>query len=315
LPADVQMYGVIHGGNLLRFIEEAGDIVATTYCNRYVDDDKKLHLLIAALASVEQSDFIHSVKLGSKLEAEAQVIYTSKRSLQVIVNVWNADVFKKNSRKLCHRSVLWYVPLDLHDATRSVSVKPLSFINLELHSKAHTTYVAKKAQRKPRPSALIFDPDFCIMPKQNVECSSSYIINPEHCGLGHYCKGGVLLKWMDEITGGYATTYCGIPCVTASVDTCEFYWKIPLGSYITISVVPVFYSKRTIELRATAYLEQLGGERVAHQIVADAFFTFAMVGNSNETVPAFFPKTEEDKQLFEIRKRRYEQRKTTTKSL
>jgi len=34
LPDDANIYGNVHGGTILKLIEDAGTIIATRYCNR-----------------------------------------------------------------------------------------------------------------------------------------------------------------------------------------------------------------------------------------------------------------------------------------
>ena len=47
LPIDANVYGNVHGGTILKMIEDAGTIIATRYCNRAtfrseVSDDLKI---------------------------------------------------------------------------------------------------------------------------------------------------------------------------------------------------------------------------------------------------------------------------------
>ena len=54
LPDDTNPSGNVHGGTILKLIEQAGSIVATRHCNANSDSQDKL---IAVLVRVEQMDF------------------------------------------------------------------------------------------------------------------------------------------------------------------------------------------------------------------------------------------------------------------
>jgi len=80
LPPDIQIFGIIHGGILLKWIEEAGDIVASRFCNRFASGDDwrkntsgEHRPAVAVLASVESVDFKQAMKLGNTVELHAQV--------------------------------------------------------------------------------------------------------------------------------------------------------------------------------------------------------------------------------------------------
>jgi len=126
-------------------------------------------------------------------------------------------------------------------------------------------------------------------------------------------QGGNVLKWMDELTGCLAISYYRQQCLTASIDAVNFYKKIPLGAYVTISARPVFASINTLDIESIVFIEHLDGERVEFERVVDAFFTFVMMGRESpidqKLTPPLELVTEEDKILFQERLQRYKARK------
>jgi acyl-CoA hydrolase len=56
------------------------------------DDNGEKKSPIAALAYVEKTDFISPVKLGDFLQVETQIIYTSARSIRVLVSAYGSNL-------------------------------------------------------------------------------------------------------------------------------------------------------------------------------------------------------------------------------
>lgn len=59
---------------------------------RVQDDVGQTKSPIAALAYVEKTDFIRPVKLGDFLQIETQIVYTSTRSIRVLVSVYGSNL-------------------------------------------------------------------------------------------------------------------------------------------------------------------------------------------------------------------------------
>ena len=62
---------------------------------------------------------------------------------------------------------------------------------------------------------------------------SDYVIQPVHCGYNSICKGGPVMRWIDESAGVAVMRHCRTPCVTASIDSMRFYSNVPAGECIT----------------------------------------------------------------------------------
>lgn len=124
LPDDANIAGNVHGGTILKMVEESGAIVATRWCNMnhnvwvfYFDfctvagavyfwaymvwllllwfhrtSETDPNASNALLVRIEHMDFLHPVHIGQVAHVEATIVYTSSRSLLVIAKASGEDV-------------------------------------------------------------------------------------------------------------------------------------------------------------------------------------------------------------------------------
>ncbi len=79
VAADANPAGNVHGGTLLRLVDEAGLIVATRHANRNRTADQPT--LGAALARIETMSFLAPVFIGQVAHANSRVTFTSPSSI------------------------------------------------------------------------------------------------------------------------------------------------------------------------------------------------------------------------------------------
>ena len=56
-----------------------------------------------------------------------------------------------------------------------------------------------------------------------------HLVSPSDCVQSGFCRGGVILKMMDECAGMVAAKHCKTNIVTASLDATNFHQKVPKG--------------------------------------------------------------------------------------
>ncbi|KAG9462284.1 hypothetical protein GDO78_014470, partial [Eleutherodactylus coqui] len=86
-PDDANIAGNVHGGTILKMIEEAGAIISTRHCNSQSGEK-----CVAALARVERTDFLSPMSIGEVGHVSAEISYTSKHSVEVQVNVMAENI-------------------------------------------------------------------------------------------------------------------------------------------------------------------------------------------------------------------------------
>jgi len=102
-PQDANIYGNVHGGTIMRLIDNAGSIAAFRHAHRNI-----------VTASVDRLDFLSPVYIGNLVILKASVNYVSRTSMEVGVRV-EAECLQTGARAHCASAFLTFVALDEAD--------------------------------------------------------------------------------------------------------------------------------------------------------------------------------------------------------
>ncbi|KAM9785820.1 cytosolic acyl coenzyme A thioester hydrolase [Neosynchiropus ocellatus] len=305
-PDDANIMGNIHGGTILKIIEEAGCVVCTRHCN---DDDEE-HCL-AALVRVEKAEFLCPVFIGEVAHACAEIIFTSEHSLEVQVKVIAENILT-GTKRLVNKAVLWYVPISLQNIDKIMEVPLIKYSSAELEEEGRKRYEAQKVRRletNTTPEDVVSDPP--ISETHTVGASQSnlvQLIGPGDCSLHDFANGGVIMKLMDEVAGIVAARHCSSKIVTGSVQELNFRRKIKKGSVVTVSGRLTFVSTCSLEIEVLVDATVLMEAKEVKYRAASGFFIYICLGKDNKPQPAPPLKIqgEEEQRRFEEGKARYQ---------
>ncbi|XP_052509630.1 cytosolic acyl coenzyme A thioester hydrolase isoform X3 [Budorcas taxicolor] len=223
-PDDANVAGNVHGGTVLKMIEEAGAIISTRHCN-----SQNGERCVAALARVERTDFLSPMCIGEVAHVSAEITYTSKHSVEVQVHVMSENILT-GTKKLTNKATLWYVPLSLKNVDKVLEVPPVVYSRQEQEEEGRKRYEAQKLERMETKwrNGDIVQP--VLNPEPNTvsysQSSLIHLVGPSDCTLHGFVHGGVTMKLMDEVAGIVAARHCKTNIVTASVDAINFHDKI-----------------------------------------------------------------------------------------
>ncbi|XP_041130033.1 cytosolic acyl coenzyme A thioester hydrolase-like isoform X6 [Polyodon spathula] len=279
-PDDANIVGNVHGGTILKMIEEAGGIISTRHCNKQPGDR-----CVAALARVERTDFLHPMLIGEVAHVSAELTYTSRHSVEVQVNVMSENILT-GSKKLTNKATLWYVPFSLENVDKVTDVPQIEYASPEQEEEGKKRYEAQKMERlesKERNGEAIIP-----------------VISP-----------GVTMKLMDEVAGIVAARHCKTNIVTASVDAINFHRKIKKGCVVTVSGRMTFTSNKSMEIEVFVDADPLVETAKGKYRAVSAFFTYISLDKDGKPLPVTSLKleTQEEKKRFEEGKVRYLQTK------
>ena len=323
LPDDTNPLGNVHGGTILKLIEQAGAVVSARHCNSVSDSGKTPGPLITALARVEHMDFYEPMYVGEVAQLHAAVTYASPHSVEVTVDVWAENVLT-GRRRHTNTATLWYVafPVGGKDLMAKVAPVPqLKGLTEEEASAGLKRYKAQKSSRaeannsKSRRQGLTHPNTYHPMsevPEHTVFASQTTLatlILPSDCANGSHLMGGALMKMMDNAAGICAARHCRSRVVTACIDAIDFHHPVFNGEVVFCTARLVFCSSKSMEVEVITEAEGLtpGSRRVANT----AYFTFVSLGPDKRAreVPPLKVSSEEEQQRFEEGKARYEKRK------
>ncbi|XP_044138073.1 cytosolic acyl coenzyme A thioester hydrolase isoform X1 [Bufo gargarizans] len=318
-PDDANIAGNVHGGTILKMIEEAGAIISTRHCNSQSGEK-----CVGTLARVERTDFLSPMCIGEVGHVSAEISYTSKHSVEVQVNVMAENILT-GANRLTNRATLWYVPLSLTNVDKVIQVPPIQYEKPEQEDEGRKRYESQKLERfqtKQRNGEYIVP---VVNPKQYTvgysQSSLIHLVGPSDCTLHGYVHGGVTMKLMDEVAGIVAARHCKTNIVTASVDAINFHRKIQKGCIITVSGRMTFTSNKSMEIEVFVDADTLVGDTQEQYRAVSAFFTYVSLSKDAKPlpVPQLVIETEEEKKRFEEGKGRYLQtkakRQTNSQSL
>ena len=100
MPAHANHYGNVHGGTILKLVDEAAFVVATRHARKNV-----------VTASIEDVHFEHRVKIGDILTLRAQLCYAGKTSMEVEVDI-ETEILKIGKFVNVGKALLTMVALD-----------------------------------------------------------------------------------------------------------------------------------------------------------------------------------------------------------
>uniref|UniRef100_A0A2R8ZAP4 palmitoyl-CoA hydrolase n=1 Tax=Pan paniscus TaxID=9597 RepID=A0A2R8ZAP4_PANPA len=282
-PDDANVAGNVHGGTILKMIEEAGAIISTRHCN-----SQNGERCVAALARVERTDFLSPMCIGEVAHVSAEITYTSKHSVEVQVNVMSENILT-GAKKLTNKATLWYVPLSLKNVDKVLEVPPVVYSRQEQEEEGRKRYEAQKLERMETKwrNGDIVQP--VLNPEPNTvsysQSSLIHLVGPSDCTLHGFVHGGVTMKLMDEVAGIVAARHCKTNIVTASVDAINFHDKIRKGCVITISGRMTFTSNKSMEIEVLVDADPVVDSSQKRYRAASAFFTYVSLSQEGRSLP------------------------------
>jgi uncharacterized protein (TIGR00369 family) len=107
-PMDANPYGNVHGGVILRLMDEAGGVAAIRHCRSRV-----------VTASIDSFSFHHPVFVGDLVMVKASVNWVGRSSMEVGVRV-EAENLRTGEVTHTSSGYLVYVSLDEHNVPKPV---------------------------------------------------------------------------------------------------------------------------------------------------------------------------------------------------
>ena len=99
-PTDVNFGGKVHGGMVMKWIDQAGYACATHWSGSY-----------CVTVYVGGIRFLKPIHIGSLVEVQAKVIYTGRTSMHISVDVWANDPKEDHLEKTTH-CIIIFVAVD-----------------------------------------------------------------------------------------------------------------------------------------------------------------------------------------------------------
>jgi acyl-CoA hydrolase len=136
-PFQSNTYGKIHGGEIMKMMDNAAGIIAHRHCRTFI-----------ATARVDQMEFHIPISIGNLVICEGRLTYVGKHSMEVLVTVLVDDLDADRPLKVALTSYFTLVAIDKNG--KPVPVPPLKVVTEEdkiLYEEGKARYLAYKATR------------------------------------------------------------------------------------------------------------------------------------------------------------------------
>lgn len=113
-PTDVNFGGKVHGGMVMKWIDQAAYACATGWSARYC-----VTIYVGGIR------FYKPIFIGALVEVHAKIIYTGKTSMHLAVDVWSRDIRLQETSKTTHCVIIFVALDDAGNPTEIPSWEPV----------------------------------------------------------------------------------------------------------------------------------------------------------------------------------------------
>jgi len=135
-PQDANQHGNVHGGVIMRMVDEAGALVAIRHASRPV-----------VTVAIDSMTFEEPILLGNLVMCSAELTYVGRTSMETRVEVVTEDPMHGTSQKT-NIAYLVYVALD--DAGRPAVVPEIDYKTDEERARAEQAKARQEYRKKQR---------------------------------------------------------------------------------------------------------------------------------------------------------------------
>lgn len=138
MPTDANPHGNVHGGVIMRVVDEVAGIVAHRHARRNV-----------VTARVDRMDFLEPVFVGNALTLEARLVYTGRTSMEVMVDITAENL---DTGEVVHTGTAWLTMIALNERGKPVPVPPVApetDADRQLHELGRQRYEARRKEKNP----------------------------------------------------------------------------------------------------------------------------------------------------------------------
>eukprot|EP00668_Euglena_longa_P048257 GGOE01065325.1.p1 GENE.GGOE01065325.1~~GGOE01065325.1.p1 ORF type:complete len:375 (+),score=75.47 GGOE01065325.1:74-1126(+) len=301
LPDDANHAGNVHGGTILKMIDQASFVVASRLCNRARSPEEPP--MMGTLSQMLQMDFFLPMYVGELAKLYAKSRFKPSGGVGVVVDVWAENVITGEIRHTNQADLCYSV---IHAETGDQLV-PCSELACRSPLSAYRENSASAATTTPSMESSSVGSPYRTSEDSTVHFAQ--LMLPGDCHKGNVVAGGVIMKMMDNAAAACAHKHCHTNVVTVSIETLVFNGQARLGDIVHVNARIVFVSAKSMDVLVDVEVEEpRTGKRFA---ATSGTFTFVSLDDNHKpvTVPAFLPKTKEEIKLFHAHAQRYEERR------
>lgn len=136
MPPDANPHGNVHGGVIMKVVDEVAGIVAHRHARRNV-----------VTARLDRMDFLEPVFVGNALTLDAQLAFTGRTSMEIMVDIRAENL---DTGEVVHTGTAWLTMIALNERGRPSAVPaahPETPQEKALHDLARERYEARRKEK------------------------------------------------------------------------------------------------------------------------------------------------------------------------
>lgn len=135
-PQDANSLGNVHGGVIMRLVDEAGGLVAMRHAGKPV-----------VTVAIDSMTFVEPILMGNLVQCHAELTYVGRTSMEVRVEVSAENPLERNER-VTNMAYLVYVALDVDG--RPTEVPGIDFDSDEERARAEQARARQDYRKRQR---------------------------------------------------------------------------------------------------------------------------------------------------------------------
>ena len=111
MPSDANPHGNVHGGVIMRTVDEVAGLVAHRHARRNV-----------VTARLDRMDFLEPVFIGNALTLDARLCFTGRTSMEIVVDIHAENL---DTGEVVHTGTAWVTMIAINDRGKPVAIEPV----------------------------------------------------------------------------------------------------------------------------------------------------------------------------------------------
>jgi 4-hydroxybenzoyl-CoA thioesterase len=281
-PTDAGYSGNVSGGRVLEWIDKAGYACAVGWSGTY-----------SVTAYVGNVRFSRPVKVGDLVEATAQLVYTGRSSMHILVVVRSGNV---RDRVLTEATQCLMVFVGMGADGRSTPVPPWQPVTDD-------EYVQQASAE--RRIALRDDIEAAMAGQRYTDEGTApsvqlrFLAAPTDINWGGKVHGGIVMRWIDEAAHVLASQWTASPAnVAVYAGGVRFYRPLLIGDLVEVEARLLL--TKANQMHISVHVRSSAATTSVLALTTHCLIVFAPAdGDSTITTPLWRPISAEDKALEE----------------
>jgi acyl-CoA hydrolase len=225
-PADVGIAGVVDGGTLLEWIDEAAYATATQWCG--------IHCVAASVGNLHLD---RPIGAGELVEVHASLVYTGRSSMHILITIYSSDPARNKTDQTSQCPMVFVAVDDTGNPVEVPRWTPVTMLELQRHRQARV-----RIRMRNRIDCAVAAQSYTA--DGTAPCSTLQVLTERT----HAISGGRVMRWIDEAAYRCGARWAGADVITSYLAGIRFHRSFAIGAVIEVSARIIHTGPRSIHV-------------------------------------------------------------------